>query len=182
MAQTRSNDFISNLKIDHDGYTVHVKYTRNSDGKDMDNRLILAFNGYDLESCKNLIKDLEDLKQEQYRNRELNMSESRGQKFDRYVNETKAIDQLLDNYKIVNSTLPKGARMEKVLDHAEFLVTNYTVMSEFRKAKQEAYKYCDPSIQRTSPSKEDMNRLTQADLIDLLQKKEHLESRLLSLP
>ena len=178
MTQTRSNDFISNLKIDHDGYTVHVKYTRNSDGKEMDNRLVLAFNGYDLESCKNLIKDLENLKQEQYSNREMNMSESRAQKFDRYVNETNAIDQLLDNYKTVNSTLSKGAKMDKLLDHAEFLVTNYAVMSEFRKAKHEASKQCDPSFQRTSPSKEDMNRLTHADLIDLITENEYLESRL----
>lgn len=34
------------------------------------------------------------------------------------------------------------------------------------------------SFQRTSPSQEDINRLTQADLIDLLQKQERLESRM----
>lgn len=178
MTQTRSNDLISNLKIDQDGYTVHVKYTRNSDGKEMDNRLILAFNGYDIESCKNLINDLENLKQEQSITRELNMSESHEQKLDRYVNEMKAIDPLLDNYKIVNSTLPKGTGIEKVLDHAEFLVTNYVVMSEFRKAKQEANKQRGSLFQRISPSKEAENRLTLDHLIDLLQKNERLESRL----
>lgn len=108
----------------------------------------------------------------------MNPNESHSQKFDRYVSEINAMNQLLDSHQKVNSTLSKGSGMDKILDHAEFLVTNFAVMSEFRKAKHEAYKYCDPSFQRTSPSKEDMNRLTQADLIDLLQKNKQLESRL----
>lgn len=178
MAQTRSNEIISNLELYNDGYTVHIKYTRNTDGKEMDNKIIPRFNGYDIESCKNLLTELKNLTQEHHQNRELNSSESQGQKYDRYVSETNAINQLLDSHQKVNSTLSKSDKMDKILDHAEFLVTNYAVMSEFRKAKHEAYKQCDPSFQRTSPSKEDMNRLTQDDLIDLLQKQERLISRL----
>lgn len=178
MEKTHSNELISNLELYNEGYIIHAKYTRNSDGKKMDNKIITRFNGYDIESCKTLITDLENLKQEQNRDREMNPNESHSQKFDRYVSETNAINQLLDSHQKVNSTLSKGDGMDKLLDHAEFLVTNFAVMSEFRKAKHEAYKYCDPSFQRTSPSQEDINRLTQADLIDLLQKQERLESRM----
>lgn len=178
MEKTHSNELISNLELYNEGYIIHAKYTRNSDGKKMDNKIIPRFNGYDIESCKTLITDLENLKQEQNRDREMNPNESHSQKYDRYVSETNAINQLLDSHQKVNSTLSKGDGMDKLLDHAEFLVTNFAVMSEFRKAKHEAYKYCDPSFQRTSPSQEDINRLTQADLIDLLQKQERLESRM----
>lgn len=178
MEKTRSNELISNLTLYNDSYTVHAKCTRNSDGKELDYKINTRFNGYDIETCINLMKDLQKLIQEHHQNRELNSSESQSQKYDRYVSETNAINQLLDSHQKVNSTLSKGDGMDKLLDHAEFLVTNFAVMSEFRKAKHEAYKYCDPSFQRTSPSKEDMNRLTQADLIDLLQKQERLESRL----
>lgn len=178
MEKTHSNELISNLTLDNEGYIIHAKYIRNSDGKEMDNKIIPRFNGYDIESCKTLITDLENLKQEQNKDREMNPNESHSQKFDRYVSEINAMNQLLDSHQKVNSTLSKGAGMDKILDHAEFLVTNFAVMSEFRKAKHEAYKQCDPSFQRTSPSKEDMNRLTQDDLIDLLQKQERLISRL----
>lgn len=178
MEKTRSNELISNLTLDNEGYIIHAKYIRNSDSKEMDNKIIPRFNGYDIETCQNLMKDLQKLTQAHHQNRELNSSESQGQKYDRYVSETNAINQLLDSHQKVNSTLSKGDGMDKLLDHAEFLVTNFAVMSEFRKAKHEAYKYCDPSFQRTSPSQEDINRLTQADLIDLLQKQERLESRM----
>ncbi len=178
MAQARSNELISKLELYNDGYVVHAKYTRNRDGKEMDNKIIPRFNGYDIESCKNLITELEKLTQEHHKDREMNPNESHSQKFDRYVSEINAMNQLLDSHQKVNSTLSKGSGMDKILDHAEFLVTNFAVMSEFRKAKHEAYKQCDPSFQRTSPSKEDMNRLTQDDLIDLLQKQERLISRL----
>lgn len=179
MTQTRSNELISNLELYNDGYTVHIKYTRNTDGKEMDDKIIPRFNGYDIESCKNLLTELKNLTQEHRKNRELNSSESKNQKFNRYVSETNAINQLLDSHQKVNSTLSKDNMRDKLLDHAEFLVTNYAVMSEFRKAKHEVYKYCDPSFKRTLPSKEDMNQLTQADLIDLINENERLNKQLL---
>lgn len=183
MEKTRSNELISNLKLDNSGYIVHAKYTRNSDGKEMDDLIIPHFSGYDLDSCKTLIMELENLKQEQNRDREIdrkmNPNKSHSQKFDQYTSERNAMNKLLDSHQKVNRSISKSDGMDKILDHAEFLVTNFTVMYEFKKAKDEAYKRCDPSFQRTSPSKEDMNQLTQNDLIDLLIENEHLKSQLL---
>ena len=183
MEKARSNELISNLTLDNSGYIVHAKYTRNSDGKEMDDLIIPHFTGYDLESCKNLINDLEKLKQEQNRDREIdremNPNKSYSQKFYRYASERNTMNRLLDSHQKVNRSISKDAKMDKILDHAEFLVTNFTVMYEFRKAKDEAYEQCDPSFQRTTPSKEDMNQLTQDDLIDLLNQNEHLKSQLL---
>ena len=84
MEKARSNELISNLTLDNSGYIVHAKYTRNSDGKEMDDLIIPHFTGYDLESCKNLINDLEKLKQEQNRDREI----------DREMNPNKSYDAL----------------------------------------------------------------------------------------
>ena len=52
MEKTHSNELISNLELYNEGYIIHAKYTRNSDGKKMDNKIIPRFNGYDIESCK----------------------------------------------------------------------------------------------------------------------------------
>lgn len=45
MEKTRSNELISNLTLDNEGYIIHAKYIRNSDGKEMDNKIIPRFNG-----------------------------------------------------------------------------------------------------------------------------------------
>ena len=68
MTQARSNELISNLELYKDSYTVHAKYTRNSDGKELDYKINTRFNGYDIETCINLMKDLQKLIQEHHQN------------------------------------------------------------------------------------------------------------------
>lgn len=105
MTKTRSNEFISNLKIEYTDGSFYATYIRNSDGKELHSVIGKRFNGFDIESCKNMIKDLENLKIEQLRERIMNPDESSSQKFDRYISETKAIDQIIDNYTRIESTL-----------------------------------------------------------------------------
>lgn len=90
MANTRSNDYISNLNVYRKDDEVRVSYDRNFDGKHRDIKLVNSFTGINPET-----------KQKEKR------------------------------------TLQKGASLDDIYDHAEFVATSYTVQALVQQAAYE---------------------------------------------